>query len=165
MKRVTFAALKHITTYKEVTYYSVVIEGEEKSLFEKFVDTFNHSDRHEDFVNINKILQKMGNLSGARLRYFRFENEAHALPLFEVPNPKGVLRLYCTVLSENVVILFNGGIKTSQKPQNCPNVSGHFRLAIDFSIKLNEAKVAKDIVITNDIKNRLKISQDFEIVL
>jgi len=165
MKRVTFAALKHITTFKKVTYYSLTVNDEEKSLFEMFVDTYNHSDRHDDFVNINRILGEMGNLHGARSRYFRSENEAQALPTFEVTNPKGVLRLYCTVLSENVVILFNGGIKTTQKAQDCPNVSAHFRLAIGFSKKLNEAIISKDIVISNNIKNRLIISEDFEIVL
>lgn len=165
MKRITFAALKHITTFKMVTYYSLIVDDEEKSLFEKFVDTFNHSDRHEDFVNINRILGEMGNLNGAKPRYFRSENEAHALPTFEVSNPSGVLRLYCTVLSENVVILFNGGIKTTQKAQDCPNVSGHFRSAIEFSKKLNKAMLAKDIIISDEIKNRLIISEDFEIVL
>ncbi|HMT55071.1 MAG TPA: hypothetical protein PKD16_18745 [Saprospiraceae bacterium] len=165
MKRVTFATITHITTFKMVTYYSLKFENEEKSLFEKFVETYNHSERHEDFVNINRILGEMGNLSGAKPRYFRSENVAHALPTFEVSNPKGVLRLYCSVLSENVVILFNGGIKTTQKAQDCPNVSSHFRLAIEFSKKLITAIKAKDIVITEDIKNRLIINEDFEIVL
>ena len=39
------------------------------------------------------------------------------------------LRLYCVKISESVVILCNGGIKTTNKATDCTNVSSNFRLA------------------------------------
>jgi len=36
------------------------------------------------------------------------------------------IRLYCLYVSKNIVILFNGGIKTKQKAQDCENVKRYF---------------------------------------
>jgi len=36
------------------------------------------------------------------------------------------IRLYCLYVSKNIVIHFNGGIKTKQKAQDCENVKRYF---------------------------------------
>lgn len=76
---------------------------------------------------------------GAVFDLFRQERLCVALP------PKGKyldkaidLRLYCHWVSRNVVILFNGGVKTANKAQDCPNVSIHFYNAQSWTKQLME---------------------------
>jgi len=72
------------------------------------------------------VIETIGNTYGAQDAFFnRFENKVTALP------PKGhikvsemeldyigfPLRLYCIALSEQVVVLFNGGLKDAQTVQ------------------------------------------------
>ena len=48
------------------------------------------------------------------------------------------LRLYCHWVNERIVILFNGGIKTTKLAQDCSNVSRHFYNAQTWVKRLNE---------------------------
>jgi len=52
------------------------------------------------------------------------------------------LRLYCLYISENIVFLFNGGIKTKDKAQDCKNVKSYFQEAEKFTIAID--KMIKD---------------------
>jgi hypothetical protein len=72
------------------------------------------------------IIETIGNTYGAQDSFFnRFENRVTALPpkghikISEIElDYKGFpLRLYCLALSEDIVILFNGGIKDAQTAQ------------------------------------------------
>jgi hypothetical protein len=72
------------------------------------------------------ILETIGNTHGAQDAFFnRFENRVTALPPrgqikiseLELDYRGFPLRLYCLALSEEVVILFNGGIKDAQTAQ------------------------------------------------
>ena len=51
---------------------------------------------------------------------------------------KEYLRLYCFVANEHVVFLFNGGIKTTQFPYDCPNVGAYFKQANYLTRKIDE---------------------------
>ena len=55
------------------------------------------------------------------------------------------LRLYCLRANEHIVFLFNGGIKTTDKAQNCPNVSSYFKQANKLADKINAFFVSGDI--------------------
>lgn len=48
------------------------------------------------------------------------------------------LRLYCVRVSDQIVILLNGGIKTSEKVQNSPDCLAHFRFAIQVCKQLDK---------------------------
>lgn len=139
----TFAKISFVVSYDKVTYYSVALVDEEAdrpSCFEKFVS--RHQQHNGKKLNhILSWLKEIGNVWGARPHLFRGEREAHALP------PKGThreptyveietgkvaannLRLYCYRLSERVVFLFDGDVKTADAAQDCPNVWPHFRMA------------------------------------
>jgi hypothetical protein len=57
------------------------------------------------------------------------------------------LRLFCLRMSDEIVILLNGGIKSSQKTNDSPDLVGKFRLAqqvskaIDLKIRHRELTV------------------------
>jgi len=74
--------------------------------------------------------KKIGN-EGALERHFRPEKNGEAIPI-ESSN----LRLYCLRLSDENVILVNGGIKTSQTAQDSPDLLPHFETINSFKIIL-----------------------------
>lgn len=142
-----FVTIKHIEDYELVSYYSVCYEDEEESLFEQFLVRFADDPATEkEVVQLVYWLQKIGDDIGAKDRYFRPEERASALPPPRyIENDAGDLRLYCFVASENVVFLFDGGIKTTQRAQDCPNVASHFRLANKLSKAINQCFIDGDI--------------------
>ena len=92
---------------------------------------------------LNKIISTMG-LRGAKPQYFKPENGAFALPVVspEVmdanPNDFG-LRLYALYLSNSIVVLLNGGIKTvSYSAQRCPNLQNYFNQAVAVERKIRK---------------------------
>lgn len=153
----TFAEIKPLSRYDKVAYYSVSIDGNEKSLFEEFIA--KHSSRNKRKLNhILKWMQIIGMKYGAQTRIFR--NEAYGADTSALP-PKGKkrepvyeengvivsnnLRLYCLRASESVVFLFGGDIKTARNAQDCPNVKTHFKLANALTKAIDQAFRDKEI--------------------
>lgn len=73
--------------------------------------------------------------------------------------------MYCIRICDEVVILLNGGIKTAQKAQQCPNVAPHFTMANKVSKLLTQAIKDKEISIEQNIRPRLLINDDFVLEL
>lgn len=156
-----FVSIKFISSFRKVTYYSVVLDGDEteQSLFEQFIEDFTLLEK-EKLNHILSWIREMGDKYGAQSTNFRDEQKAKAIP------PKGTkrrptyivdgeeqvnnLRLYCHRLNEQVVFLFNGHIKTAKKAQDCQNVKPCFDLAnvlaekIDNAIRNGEIEWAED---------------------
>lgn len=63
----------------------------------------------------------------------------------ELNNSDYGVRLYCIRLRDDTLILLNGGIKTNQNPEDCPNVSQHFKIAIQIATKIDKAILSKEI--------------------
>ncbi|WP_299431146.1 hypothetical protein [uncultured Maribacter sp.] len=160
--------LKHVTDYQKVCYYSVIIDKDDEpietanSLFENFVKQ-QTIDNLEKLNHILSWLAEIGNRYGAQDRYFRDEQnqgEAMGLPPYAMGRPPvytedgktapNNLRLYCHRLNPNVVILFNGGVKTEALAQECPNVKTHFLLANQLTKIIDQAFQNKDIKWINE---------------
>lgn len=158
----TFAHIKPIAQYDKVSYYSICINESENSLFEEFV-TYHNVHNEKKLNHILEWLKQIGNKYGAQPHLFRPEGEiadASALP------PKGMerepnytengktkannIRLYCLRANENVVFLFDGGIKTTHYAQDCPNVRESFKKANQLTKVIDSAFANKDIVWIND---------------
>ncbi|MEN9458527.1 MAG: hypothetical protein RL135_1105 [Bacteroidota bacterium] len=144
-----FIRIEELST-RLVGFYTVQVEGEVLSEFEKF-DAKTFSENQKDFDRIYSILLRMGERE-AKPYYFRTENGANAIPgLRDVSNeeieksPDYGIRLYCVRLTNNLVILLNGDVKTHLKPKQCPNVRKHFDFAIRFSTLIDKAKFDKII--------------------
>jgi hypothetical protein len=133
-----WAIIEEIYTFRKVTYYTIRIEDETYSETEKFITRFElHPQYQNDFENILALLVVLGNEKGAKSRFFRDESAAQALP----PEVKialregwvqfidAGLRLFCLRMTDEVVILLNGGIKSSQKTNDSPDLIYKFRLA------------------------------------
>jgi hypothetical protein len=160
--------LKHIGDYQKVCYYSVVLDQDDEpietaqSLFENFVD-IQTKENPEKLNHILSWLAAIGDKHGALEHLFRNERQQgeavglppkgqHREPVYiendeTIPNN---LRLYGHRLNENVVFLFDGGLKTKATPQECPNVKTHFILANQLTTIIDQAFQEKEIYWIDD---------------
>ncbi len=121
-----FVTLEEFSVYNIVTYYTVKIEEEDLTETEKFLDRYYGNILYkEDYDYIVNFLQELGDTRGAQKKYFRFENSGDALPPSWIENE---LRLYCIRLTDEIVILGNGGLKTSDTAQGSPDCKPKFDL-------------------------------------
>ena len=129
-----FANIVRLTDFqfKKVRYFSICFKGNDVNEFFDFMNRMEDIDEvAEDLSNLLVWIEEIGENFGAiKDRFFRNESitaDVQALPpskkkmeVYEIPVED--LRLYCMVLNENVVFLFNGGIKTTDNAKECPNV-------------------------------------------
>jgi len=140
-----------------VTYYSVRWDESKENETNKFVLRFASSEEFRPFYQqIAALLVDMGERKSARKYYFsRHEDAASALPpkgTFEVNGIeinfyRNPLRLYCTRLNDNMVVLFNGGLKTARTAQASEDLSRKFSEAQHFAKTIWEAVQEKTILI------------------
>ncbi len=147
----TFITIEPIQEFKCIKFYAVKVEGDENGSeyneFEKFNEAFReHANEiiRDEFFDIISIIEEIGE-NNELLRFLRPENSAFALPPKHKARIRSVkikahtkLRLYCVLLNNQIVILCNGGWKTENHPQDCPNVSTHFRLAEKLANYINK---------------------------
>jgi hypothetical protein len=142
--------IEELYRFRRVCFYTVRFDEDTLSETEKFItrilDTPDLEREYgEEMDTLIAVLEFIGDVRGAQRKYFREENNAEALP-----PPRGTLeaqeldidnrlRLYCVRLSDEVVILFGGGIKTALSVQESSDVRMHFHLAQRIATALDEA--------------------------
>jgi hypothetical protein len=155
-----FVSIKPFKTFEKVNYYTLQIEGATESETDKFFNRFEHeTELEEDLNNLVAWLEEIGERRGAKSHLFRFEESAGALPppqKFLAELPVNDLRLYCVRISDEIVILANGGVKTSQTVQDSLDLLPMFRFAnqvakrITEMIKYKELRYAGNTIIDCD---------------
>lgn len=140
MKRYSIELFK---SFGKVNFYTVHKRGSNFSETDNFLLRFKDDPKHtKDVQTITYWIEKIGREYGANERYFRPERKAHAIP---IPPPKSKLRLYCLRINEQIVVLGNGGKKTSQKVQDSPDAFPHFelmnKLAHIFNLKKEKGEI------------------------
>ncbi|MCA0428317.1 MAG: hypothetical protein LCH37_12865 [Bacteroidetes bacterium] len=97
--------------------YSILPEGEEETLFEKFVAEY-HAEFKEELSDILKRLMQIGHNTGAREIFFKHEGDHQFLRKFGkqvwalYDEDDRNLRLYCIRFASVALILGGGGFKT-----------------------------------------------------
>lgn len=166
----TFAALQQTVVYRNVGYYSVIMDDQPESLFLQFLNT--HSGKHwkDDLDLMRHWMKRIGLDYGAREEYFRPEGfrggDARALPppATVLRGRKTNLRLYCMRVSSAVVILFGGAEKTARTAQECPQVRPHFLLANQLSILIHQSFQDGTLTIQSDPR-QLSWPENFQLIL
>ncbi len=100
----------------EAKVYSIIPEGEEETLFEKFVDE-NKVYYKDEIKDILKRLKQIGHTTGARESFFKHEGDnefvrkygKYVWALYDEEERN--LRLYCVRFSNVAIILGGGGFK------------------------------------------------------
>jgi hypothetical protein len=165
----TFASLERVFALKKVTFYTVRLEGAQRTLWEQFLDDHEDEQFDDDLNILRSALVRIGNETGARPQFFRFEGDrggdASALPppTHLLQGETTSLRLYCLRFSTSVVILFSGAVKTAPTPQECDQVRAHFQLANRICRAIQEAVRAQEL--NEDPLGNLLFDDDFELDL
>lgn len=147
------------------TFYSVSKNPDQEDEWleaDLFFETFTqpgHPHREAAFILFRLITETIGNRYGAIDIFFdRRANRVQELP----PKPKAwveeirilgerfPLRLFCLRISEQIVILFGGGIKHARTIQECPDLYSKFLEAIRWAQRIEEAIREGMIIITDD---------------
>ena len=129
---------------EKTSLYSISFEMDGTTEFEKFVAEFEmNATYNRDYQRIIAALQAILRI-GALERFFRPEggmnDNVQALPI-----ESGKLRLYCLRLSDQIVILGNGGVKDTRTYEEDPKLYGYVLDLQKFEKILNE-NIAKGYV-------------------
>lgn len=116
--------LKTIEQNDNVSLYSICFNGGAVSEYEDFLLKFkDNSSLNEDFQKILLALEKIID-RGALERFFRIEGKMNDhLSALAIDSRK--LRLYCLRISDQIMILGNGGVKTTRTYQEDETLSGY----------------------------------------
>lgn len=156
------------------TFYTVRWQDAEQSETEKFFTKFKNDNRLKTSLQeLAKFLEVViGEKYGALEHFFRPENKAQALPpsgtyrVDEVTINYGQfpLRLYCLRISESLVVLFNGGEKTSETAQG-GKTSMVFQDANHFAKRIMDALREGAIIIAGNDREFRSYNESQEIFL
>lgn len=143
--------LKTIEQNDNVGMFSICFDGNEESEFERFLNDFkDNATLNKDFnvilLALSKIIDK-----GALERFFRNEwKMSDNVKALAIDSHK--LRLYCLRISDQILILGNGGVKTTRTYQEDDKLSGYVMDLQTFDrVLLNAQKSGKVTIEKNMI--------------
>lgn len=157
----TSVKLKTIEQNDTVGMFSICFEGSNVSEFEKFLAEFkDHATYNRDFNTILLALSKIID-KGALERFFRNEGKMNDnVKALSIDSRK--LRLYCLRISDQILILGNGGVKQTRTYQEDEKLSGYVMDLQAFDKVLLKAQRTGNIVIEKNMITDIK-SATFEI--
>jgi hypothetical protein BACCOPRO_00728 len=147
----TNVSLKIIEQSEQVGMFSICFDNNEESEFEKFLNEFkDNATYNKDFnvilLALSKIIEK-----GALERFFRNEGKmSDNVKALAIDSHK--LRLYCLRISDQILILGNGGIKNTRTYQEDETLSGYvmnlqtFDKVLDNAIKKGQITIEKSMI-------------------
>lgn len=117
--------------HEKVNLYSIRLENEEITEAEKFFRTFEQEKAYaRDLETILYFIDKIAE-NGALERYFRISESKMRDGVCAIPIETSKLRLYCLRLSDNVLIIGNGGIKDKKTYNEIPALNKTVKLLSD----------------------------------
>ena len=143
--------LKTIEQSDNVCLYSICFDGSEESEFEKFLATFKDNGKHNrDFSIILLALEKII-AKGALERLFRVEGKMND-NVTALAIDSRQLRLYCLRISDQILILGNGGVKTTRTYEEDTKLLGYvvdlqlFDKALAEAQKKGTVRIKKNLI-------------------
>ena len=155
------ATLKTIEQNDNVGMFSICFDGSAESEFEKFLNEFkDNATYNRDFnvilLALSKIIDK-----GALERFFRNEGRMNDnVKALAIDSRK--LRLYCLRISDQILILGNGGVKTTRTYQEDSKLSGYVMDLQTFDKVLIKAQKSGKVTIEKNMITDIQ-SATFEI--
>ena len=157
----TTISLKTIEQNDNVGMFSICFDGSEESEFEKVLIEFkDNATYNKDFnvilMALSKIIDK-----GALERFFRNEGRMNDnVKALAIDSRR--LRLYCLRISDQILILGNGGIKNTRTYQEDEKLSGYVMDLQTFDRVLVKAQKSGKVTIEKNMITDIQ-SATFEI--
>lgn len=129
------------------TFYTLQFLRDTESEFEKFVSKFiNNAEYSEEYTRIAAFISRIAR-TGAQERYFRPEGKL-ADSVVALPVTSSKLRLYCLRLSDKILILGNGGVKSTRTYDEDSALKGYVMTLQKFEKLINEGVNDGSVTIT-----------------
>lgn len=144
------ATLKTLEQTDNVSLYSICFDGKDISEYEAFLLKFKEDAKlNEDYKKIILALEKIVAV-GAFERFFRPEGKmSDHVAALSIDSRK--LRLYCLRISDQILIVGNGGVKTTRTYQENDELSGYVMDLQEFDKLLAEAQKDGSITIEKNV--------------
>ena len=142
--------LKTIEQNDNVSLYSICFNGNDVSEYEDFLMKFKDNyTLNYDFQRILLALEKIID-RGALERFFRIEGKMNdRVSALAIDSRK--LRLYCLRISDQILIVGNGGVKTTRTYQEDEQLSGYVMDLQRFDELLKQAQQNGSITIEKNM--------------
>ena len=142
--------LKTIEQNDNVSLYSICFNGSDVSEYEDFLMKFkDNSTLNYGFQRILLALEKIID-RGALERFFRIEGKMNdRVSALAIDSRK--LRLYCLRISDQILIVGNGGVKTTRTYQENEQLSGYVMDLQRFDELLKQAQQNGSITIEKNM--------------
>lgn len=129
------------------TIYTLQFLRDTESEFEKFISKFiDNAEYHEDYIRIAAFISRIAR-TGAKERYFRPEGKMSD-SVTALPVTVSKLRLYCLRLSDKILILGNGGIKSTRTYNEDSQLKGYVMTLQKFEKLIKEGVNDGSVTIT-----------------
>jgi hypothetical protein len=144
------ATLKTLEQSDNVSLYSICFDGNAISEYESFVQKFKDDAKlNTDYKNIILALEKIIAV-GAFERFFRPEGKMNdRVAALSIDSKK--LRLYCLRISDQILIVGNGGEKSTRTYEESSELSGYVMDLQEFDKLLAEAQKDGSITIEKNV--------------
>lgn len=136
------ATIQSVRQTETAGLFTICFEGDSYTEFQKFIIKGNENAKLQpDLQKILSALQRMLSAVGFLERYFRPEGKMRDR-VAALPIQASKLRLYCLRLSDSVLIVGNGGEKSTKTYEEDPELSGYVinLQKLDELLKLAEQK-------------------------
>ena len=142
--------LKTLEQTDSVSLYSICFEGSAISEYESFIQRFkDDATLNTDYKNIILALEKIVAV-GALERFFRPEGKMNGhVAALSIDSRK--LRLYCLRISDQILIVGNGGRKDTRTYEESAELSGYVMDLQEFDTLLTEAQKEGSVTIEKNV--------------
>lgn len=135
---------------KMTSFYTVMPENEETTLFGKFLEE-NSVLFKDELLSILSRLRAIAQVTGVRRGFFKeFEGNPGDGVCALYDDPKKKLRLYCILFGDKIVVLGGGGKKSVQKLQQDAKLKQENYLMREISKSITNAIIKKDTGFSGD---------------
>lgn len=145
------ATVRTIEQSDKVGLYSICFDGSDLTEYEKFVQKFmNDATLNKDFQKVFRAINRIV-ANGALERYFRPEGR-YGDHLAALSIDSKVLRLYCLRISDQILIVGNGGAKTTRTYEEDEELSGYvmdlqkFDALLEQELKKGKIKIEQNVI-------------------
>lgn len=131
-------------------FYSVIVDGEDETLFEKFLKE-NIGSFKDELINIDHRIRVMNEKYGAQENYFKLHEGKlgdGVAAICDLPSKK--LRLYCIRYGSTTVIIGGGGNKKSRTYQENPKLDKEVKMLSRISNMITSALKDKEIYLNEN---------------
>ena len=143
-----------VNSSENCTMYTIQFLSDDMSEFEKFISKFREdAELNPDFQAIMRFVEQILS-NGALERYFRREGKMND-SVVALPVLKSKLRLYCLRLTDKILVLGNGGVKTSRTYQEDDTLQGYvidlqkFESLLRQEVRSGNVKITEKEIITD----------------